>query len=211
MDAWNEPAKVLVAYPSKGSAHGISEQWADAMHGLRVTYPAATTFSVSGVPWDVARNKCALFCLENGFDYLLFIDDDVVPPVDVVPRLLSHQVNVVGGIYRQKMLPHDWCMFKAGTLPTGQHTKTPIAPNNNLVEVDYIGAGCLMIHRSVFEMLQYPWFVWDLTPANPSGKSEDFYFTDLCKKNGIKVYADTAVQCLHECSAVLTPAGLEAK
>ena len=208
-DAWNEVPKVLIAYPSKGSAYGTSERWSDVLHEIRAANPNATTLSSSGFPWDVARNHCALTCMEKGFDYLFFIDQDVIPPKDVLQRLISHQVQIAGGIYRQKFAPHNWCIFKAVKTQNGIDDKIPVAPTGGLIPVDYIGAGCLLIHRRVFELLPFPWFRWTLTPDNPSGRSEDFYFSDLCRDNGIKIFADTSILCGHVCTTLLTEKGFE--
>ncbi len=209
MDVWKEEPRILVAYPGMGSPHEISEKWAESLHEIRLAYPNAKTLTVTGYPIDEARNQCALTAMDKNFDYLFFLDQDVIAPPDVIRRLLSHQVDVVGGIYRQKMAQNDWCVFMANKNSHGQDVKTTVAPTGDLIRVDYLATGCLLIHRRVFQVLPYPWFRWTLNPLTNVGKSEDFYFTDLCRKSGIDVYADTSIKCSHICSCVLTERGYE--
>jgi hypothetical protein len=61
----------------------------------------------------------------------------------------------------------------------------------------------------VFEMLQFPWFKWELDVANPSGKSEDFYFCEKAREAGLKIWADTSLRCGHVVTSILTENGFE--
>ena len=45
------------------------------------------------------RNYLRSYALENGYDYFLDLDQDVIPPRDVIERLLSHKKDFVTGIY----------------------------------------------------------------------------------------------------------------
>ena len=95
----------------------------------------------------------------------------------------------------------------AATDVHGKDTKLPITPTGELIEVGYVGAGCLLIHKSVFTMLQFPWFRWELDVSNPNGKSEDFYFCEKVRKAGMKIWADTSLRCGHVVTSVLTESG----
>jgi hypothetical protein len=94
-------------------------------------------------------------------------------------------------------------MFAASKDYRGMNTKLPIEPTGEIMQVGYIGAGCLLIHRHVFEMLQFPWFKWELDIDNINGKSEDFYFCEKARDAGFKIWADTSLQCGHVITAIL--------
>lgn len=156
----------------------------------------------TGQPFDMARNTCCMRALESGAEWLFFLDSDVIPPPDCVPRLLSRGKPLVSGLYCRRSPPHG----------------VPVAIKNNqwvtqfragdLLEVDVVGAGCLLIHRSILEKLppQDPttgkhWFHWrvDYPKEDPRPHmSEDFNFNLWVReKLGIPTYLDTAVQCKH--------------
>lgn len=46
-----------------------------------------------------AQNYARTKCLEGGFDYLLFIESDLVPPPDTIQRLMNHNKLAVGATY----------------------------------------------------------------------------------------------------------------
>jgi hypothetical protein len=83
-------------------------------------------------------------------------------------------------------------------------------PNQGLVEVDFVGAGCLLIHRTLIERLppQRPeagkhWFDWKVdlkgTGIVPEGEcmSEDFTLCLHLRRHGIPVLLDAGIRCRH--------------
>lgn len=83
-------------------------------------------------------------------------------------------------------------------------------PPGATIEVDRVGAGCLLVHRSVLESMppQRPeagkhWFDWRVDMRGVPGtieyecSSEDFTFCDHYRKMGGKVLVDTSIVCRH--------------
>ncbi|MBS3068291.1 hypothetical protein J4450_06300 [Candidatus Micrarchaeota archaeon] len=46
-----------------------------------------------------SRNYIREYVLKNGYDYFMDIDQDVIPPKDVIERMLAHKKDFVSGIY----------------------------------------------------------------------------------------------------------------
>ena len=71
-----------------------------------------------------------------------------------------------------------------------------------MVEADFVGAGCLLIHMSVFKNIEKPYFKWTLSfedPEDPTkGRSEDFEFCRKAKNRGYHIMVDTSIQCRHQ-------------
>ncbi len=77
------------------------------------------------------------------------------------------------------------------------------------IEVDFVGAGLMVIHRTVLEALARnahrpgrPWFDWkvDLQGIEPAGEclSEDFTFNLRCRRElGLKILVDTSIVARH--------------
>lgn len=178
--------------------------------GLRNLIIPGHVLPLSGMPFDHARNMAGMRALEVGAEWLFFLDSDVVPPRDAILRLMNHKKPIVSGVYYRRSPPIGVpVMIKNGGWFTGY-------PPNSLVEVDLVGAGCLLIHRSVLERLpaQSPghhWFDWkvDLAGVLPPGEclSEDFTFCLHSKRNGFQVLVDTSIICKHIGLAESTQAG----
>jgi len=129
---------------------------------------------------------------EKGFTHICYADSDVVPTFDAIERLLTYQKAFVGAMIFQKIDRH---------LPTfgywdqdRYYTPLPI-PYNVLMPVDVIGMGFNLIHYSVFERLEKPYFkAWK--PGGWSGRA-DLYFSVQCRNAGIPIYVDTGLCLAH--------------
>jgi len=151
-----------------------------------------------GTPWDLARNEIVKSAQEHKVEWLFFLDTDVLIPPDTIPRLLSHNAPIVSGVYYTRAPPIEPCVWKE-VLPSG---KQPIQYNpGEIIQADFVGAGCLLIHMSVFDHIKKPYFEWTLGFEDPDdltkGRSEDFEFCKKVRERGYKILVDTSVQCRH--------------
>ncbi len=171
--------------------------------GLRNMYlPNGSWTALSGMPFDHARNTGCLKLLELGWEWLFFYDDDVIAPPDTIVRLINHNKQIVSGVYYRRYEPLAPVMLKDS--PNGPQWITEY-PKNSLIEVDFVGAGCLLIHRDVLKTLpplsnRCHWFEWrcDRTDLPHLEKtSEDFTFCKHARNHGFKIHVDTSIQCVH--------------
>ena len=174
-----------------------------AMSLRRLIVPGDILPPIAGMPFDHARNHAVQQFLASPFQFLFSIDSDMVVPPDTILRLLNRNLPIVSAMYCRRSPPHSVpVMIKNG------EWVTKFIPGS-LVEVDWVGAGALLIHRSVFEKMPpqrpgKPWFDWrvDLrgTGIVPDDTclSEDFTFCKAAKLSlGVSTYVDTSIQCKH--------------
>ncbi|MEM2568073.1 MAG: hypothetical protein QXH20_06355 [Candidatus Bathyarchaeia archaeon] len=151
-------------------------------------------------PLDYARNMCVKEALEWNADYILFLDDDVLPPDDGLLTLFLDAVPIVSGLYFSRYPPHNPVIFRrknrnepwsldAETEWDAEFTRS--YPKNQLVEADVAGLGFMLVMREVFEKIPEPWFKSTLQHG------EDVYFCWKAQQHGFKVFVDTRVKCLH--------------
>lgn len=155
---------------------------------------------VTARPYDDLRNEACMACLKGGWEYLFFLDSDVVCPPDTIHRLLAHKKPLISGLYFRRSPPVGLPVMMK---PVGQwHVNYP---RDKVIEVDTVGAGCLLIHRSLLEKCppQRPghhWFDWrvNLNGQHPFPLSEDFTFNVWVKqKLNVPTLVDTSVRCRH--------------
>ncbi len=173
--------------------------------GLRNLIVPGEFLPVAGRPFDHARNEVCQVALQNGYEWVFFLDSDVIPPRDAIVRLISRQQPIISGVYCRRSPPHGIPVYIKN-----KQWGYGFAPNK-LIEVDVVGAGCLLIHRSVLERVPpidarrgKHWFDWRVDCPNlPEGEamSEDFSFCLHARKLGWKVIVDTSVMCRHVGSA----------
>lgn len=155
-----------------------------------------------------SRNMLREYVLKNDYDYLFSLEQDVIPPKDVLSRLLRHQKKIVSGIY-----------FKIYSLTYPVHKKdeiivrekkalTPLIfkfsdePDKMRVcgykdiecdkffKIRACGLGCVIIHRDVLEKVKF-------RKEEGSESYDDFIFCTDAYENGFDIYADTSVKCKH--------------
>jgi hypothetical protein len=51
---------------------------------------------------DQVRNLIAHYAIQNNFDYVLFVDYDMILPKDTLTRLLSYDKDIISGVYIQR-------------------------------------------------------------------------------------------------------------
>lgn len=172
--------------------------------GLRNLIVPGAILPVTGMPYDMSRNVVCQKALEGGFEYCGFLDSDVIPPHDTFIRLMSHRLPIVSGVYCRRSPPHAIPVMLKPI--DGQRQWVTQLPTAGLIDVELVGAGCMLIHRSVLESLPpqrpgKPWFDWrvDCQGLMPPGEclSEDFTFCTACIKMGIPVKVDCSIRCKH--------------
>ncbi len=192
--AWELPRnEVLVAILTRElttTAWAKSHREMQLPPGHGIIYPA-------GMPFDHARNSACQAMLQNGFEYLYFVDDDVQVPPNAYEILKSNRLDIISGLYYRRIEP----IAPVAILRTPQgNTWLPQWQYGQIIPVDYVGAGCLLLHRRVLAKMSPPWFEWMCDHADVPQEertSEDFTFCRKAKNMGFNVYVDTRVQCVH--------------
>lgn len=194
---WEQPPSVIVCILH---VETTTVAWATGLRRLIIPGPFQEPLCLTGAPFDHARNQAAMKVLDSGADYCFFLDSDVIAPRDTIPRLIARKEPIISGIYYRRSPPHGVPVaIKNGSWLTS-------FPANKVIDVDLVGAGCLLVHRSVFQSLppQRPgrhWFDWRVDLSSVEGTqpnlSEDFTFCVHAQKNGYKVCVDTSIQCHH--------------
>lgn len=149
--------RLLICAPMTGT---IRSEWALARYSQVV--PCNWSMSDATVIIDCysplqflvaeARNLACDLLLKDNFDWLCFIDHDVILPPDFFLRvndvMLEEKYAIWGGLYFTKSIPAEPLIYRGiGTgYVTGWHF-------GDKVWVDGMGMGCHLIHRSIISEL----------------------------------------------------------
>lgn len=133
------------------------------------------------------RMRLAQIAIEQGADWMFWLDSDMRFPKDALERLLKHDKPIVGANYvTREVPPHSTArVFKdKNTATIADHVNTTTT-STGLEQVDYIGFGCVLIKSDVFKSLEKPWFHIGYSNLNNQFIGEDVYF---CLKAAGKNY-----------------------
>lgn len=148
---------------------------------------------------ELARKKV----LEEGYDYLFCLDQDVVPPKDIIQKLMEHGKYIITGIYynnyvklnpntneyENRKLPVAWVksLKDKNKLVT---IRKDVIESGELIKIDSCGTGCILIHREILEKIKFRW------EDDKEGVDDVFFCIDALNL-GYEIYADTSVVCEH--------------
>ncbi len=105
-------------------------------------------------PTDVARNEVCAGVLAGDEDYLLFLDADMVHPVDLVEKLLNADKPVVTARYHLKRAPFAAVAYVKHKTQEGPHRYASIHFGKGLFEIERGGGGALLIRRDVLQAIK---------------------------------------------------------
>jgi GT2 family glycosyltransferase len=142
-----------------------------------------------------ARNLAVDYAIENNYDYILWVDDDMVvmPNSMVLTRLLAHDKDIVAPLFFTRKQPYMPLLFDKVVRADGCHTVYDhrVDYKKGLEEVDAVGFGMVLTKVEVFKKIGNPYFVFTSTFG------EDVYFCAKAKSCGYKVYCDTTIDVGH--------------
>lgn len=142
---------------------------------------------------DTIRKKV----LKGKYDYLLHLESDVFPPIDVIERLLEKRKKIIGALYHIELGEQSKLMVQELESFGIQHRETYNLDETDISFVDgkvkrvfSCGLGCILIHRSILENIEFRYE--EGSPVHP----DSFFFGDINQK-GLPVFVDTDIYCDH--------------
>jgi len=145
-----------------------------------------------------ARQQMANLAINQGFDYLWMIDDDMIVPPDLFEKLVRHDKDVIAPLAFMRFYPHKPVIYNVvegyDTVTKQHYYQNYVVdryPKNKLVECDAVGFGSVLIKVNILEKLEKPWFMV------MTGAGEDIHFCHRAKRAGFKIFMDTSVKLAH--------------
>jgi FkbM family methyltransferase len=187
----NMKKKILIAIPTNKN---IEPTTFKAIYDLIVPDGYETTFQYfHGYVIDQIRNLICDWSVRNGFDYVLCVDSDISFEPDTLVKMLSHNVDMVTGVYRQR-LPNSVVEIYDTNL---QHMPYDKVISKPFQKIGACGFGCVLVKTSVFTIIGYPQFKYHSALDHSNTFSEDIDFCKKANEKGIIIYCDSTIRCGH--------------
>jgi len=221
--------RVCVLMPTNRSVHpGVVKAFATLYERDKMQF-----FTLSDTSIVRSRNACAQRFLDSNCEYSFWLDDDTILPhgdvdyyrkvaanpnfpsayinINPIARLIQTKRTLVGGCYFGRN-PTGVAQFQEAYSSQMVNDAAHNGPRNSVDPVGWVGFGCVLVHRSVFEDIiktQPEIEVQDQAFVAKFGYkyrffnhiteeySEDASFCIRAKKAGHQTYVDYAVMPLH--------------
>jgi len=171
-------------------------------------YPDSALEIADGYGIASNRNLLANMAIDEGFEYLLFVDNDIILPDNALNILFEclerTNSSVASGWYTLSQMPGfklsvahynlDKNCYDAYTPEEWGYD--PNDSSNVYVQIDANGLGLTLIKTDLFKKLTYPYFNY-VEYENRSVLSEDLYFFDKLKQINEPCYAVKSLKAAH--------------
>jgi hypothetical protein len=141
-----------------------------------------------------AREHIVDFMYQQDADYILFLDSDMVPPSDMLQKMLEADVPIITGMAFKRTPPFQPCFYTTVKINKNfEHTlESPVVfPKEGLMEIQGCGLACCLVKREVFDAIERPYFF----PLPKIG--EDLTFCLKARKKGFKMFVDLSIDVGH--------------
>lgn len=136
------------------------------------------------------REHLATMSLDMGADYILWIDSDIVFPATTAVRLLAHNEPIVAANYIRRQEPYKGVAYK--TIGDWQNP-VPFDVQDELVDIEGVGMGCMLMKTNIFTELPKPWFEFAWSPESNDFLGEDMVLCRKIETAGYSIKLDTVL------------------
>jgi FkbM family methyltransferase len=188
--------RILLAIPTN---RNIEAQTFKSIYDLIIPEGYDVTFQYFwGYQVDQVRNLIAHWVIHQNFDYLFAVDSDIAFEPDTLVKMLSHDKDIVSGIYIQRIEgTHTIEIMRRNENGGVTHVNWGDINGQGLVPIDGCGFGCVLVKGEVFRTIPYPHFLYHSAINHAHTLSEDVHFCNLARAHGFTLWADTSIICDH--------------
>lgn len=206
----------MIAIPTSGHCHPsfaydnlpsiISYTQKNSNHNIFIAYQ-------QGVRTDRNRNEMLQNAIKKGdVDYIMWFDDDMLYPHDIIIRYLEHDPEIIGCLYFKRAEPFSPIGYMSGKNPTKPYNAIEpqsIPTDKDVIEVDALGYGGMMVSMKTYEKMgDKKWTHYGENyhlPFECEGHlTHDIQFCKDAKECGVKILMHTKVRPGHIGERVVT-------
>lgn len=190
--------KILIGVPAMDMC---SSYFTQSLAMLDRVEDCAISFIIGSLVYD-ARNKICQAAIAGEFDYIFWLDSDMIFPSNTLEHMFTvceeENIDILTGLAFRRRAPYTPCIFKE--LDRDENGKIMFEgfddyPDNKVFEVAGCGAACMLMKTDVlFDIAGADGNIW----FNPEeGAGEDTAFCMRARKHGYKIFCDSRVKLGH--------------
>ena len=187
----NKKGKLAVCIPTRDTLHAAHAMCLIELVKFNTMNNIDThVFMDSSTVLLTQRERLATLAVEFGAEYMLWLDSDMVFPATTAIRLMSHDEDIVAANYVRRQLPAKGVAYEQ----IGEwHHPLSFEVRDELVPVEGVGMGCMLMKTDIFSTIPKPWFEFQFHPPSNDFLGEDMLLCQKIAKTGRTVKIDTAL------------------
>ena len=153
----------------------------------------------------IGMNYLRDYFLKKDYDYFLCLQQDVIPPENIIELLLEPQKSIVTGVAPHLLIKDGKQKEKALLGIEDKNNPEKIAyidykstlNYKGIIKVDFCAMTCILISRKVLEKIKFRYEIRDNSVNDLDVNWDDICFCQDAKKEGFQIYANLAAKCEH--------------
>ena len=152
-----------------------------------------------------SRNILREKVINEDYDYFFSLEQDVVPPPDVLLKLINHNKKVISCVYflhniigdKSELTPQAFVLIdhitnknKEKKLPDMRPLNNNELSSNKLIKIISCGLGCVLIHKDILKEIEFRY------DKETEAFDDRWFCIDLYNKN-MPLFCDTGIMCMH--------------
>lgn len=185
--------KILIAIPS---GDDVAAEFVQSLLALHPVDHVEVKIHTGSLVY-LAREILAAYAINNEFDYVLWLDSDMVFQPDMLERMIEDDVDMVAGLFFQRRIPCDpaiWSKIVCGESGEKHDERYYEYPENSLFEIDACGMAAVLVKGEVIRKV-YDTYQRTFEPI--SGYGEDISFCIRAKNCGYQLWCDSRIKVGH--------------
>ena len=134
------------------------------------------------------REKLIEKAKEVKSDYVLWLDSDMMFPSTTALRLLEHNKDIVACNYMRRSKPLKTVAY---TDLNDWNSWLPMEIHDELIKVEGVGMGCMLMKLDMFDKLEKPYFEFRYKENTEDYFGEDFILLGKLRELEYEVFIDT--------------------
>ena len=179
--------KVMIAVPCGDQVQaGFAQDLANLVGWTTYARPdtQVSLYFLRGTYLPRARAGLAQQAIDLACSHILWLDADMRFPKDTLIRLLMHQRSIVAANYPTRTAPI------VPTAVDGQRREVFVHEPGALLDVTYVGMGCMLTATQVFQDIGKPWFAVGYSEKNDDYAGEDVFFCQKARRSKYQILID---------------------
>ena len=183
------PTKLAILVPTRDTVHThFSYCIAQLLSTTREAGIDAYLFYDSSTILLNQRERLIEKAKEINADYVLWLDSDMMFPSTTALRLLNHNKEIVGCNYRKRSAPLTTVAFRN---INDWNSWLPLEPFDELIKVEGVGMGCLLMKTKLFQRIPKPYFKFTFKEDKQDWFGEDFNLEKELRDLGFEIFIDS--------------------
>jgi hypothetical protein len=198
--------KVLIAVPTYDT---VNPETFKSIYGLdRGNHEYMFDF-VKGYGCQVARDKLIREAIEYSFDFIMYVDSDVILPSNSIVELIKLGVPLATGWHIKNRSTTGLTELYMSNFNNGytnidsRQIENYLRLGKTIIDIDGCGFGCALVDvRMVKDIYNNKWFEY-IEYEDGNVLSEDMNFSNHIRKSGHPIKANLNIRCGHISKVIL--------